>query len=292
MTVLNYILPQMLIDKINRLTNNGSLIGGARVAIYTADAIENSEVGLTSGGFILISLLVGGNYNRGVEGIGTGIALGLAQCGYGDELLEVAQTLFPARLDAFLVNWCARIKQELSSNAHGYLHSAHPTLATNITDDFPNRRILGLYVKPLTSWSGIGMGSADRVSDLAASWHSREPSIQNIASFCRLHFGWKDCSKLLDVFQGNLWDGVLCRMLSSVSSLNITFGGQWRLIESLVAIHSRFLFTTQIYLNSSLPTTRLPFLKSQINLGMPNYQPRRRDLTTSSLRYLSALSLR
>lgn len=212
-----------LIDTVNRYTNNGPRIGGARVAIYTADAIENSEVGLTCGGFILISLLAGGDYNRGVEGIGTGIALGLARCGYGDELLEAAQTLFSARLDAFLVGWCARLKQELSSNAHGYLRSAHPTLATNITDDFPNRRILGLYVKPLTSWSDhIGTGSANQISDMAASWHSREPSIQNIASFCRLHFGWSDFSKLLDVFQGNLWDGVLCRMLSSVSSLNIT----------------------------------------------------------------------
>ena len=209
----------MLIDTVaNRLTNNGPRIGGARVAIYTADAIENSEVGLTSGGFILVSLLAGGDYNRGVEGIGTGIALGLARCGYGDELLEAAQTLLPADLDAFLVNWVARIKQELSSNAHGYLCSTHPRLAANITDDFPNRRVLGLYVEPLTSWSGTGTGPGDQVSDMAASWHSREPSIPKITSFCRQNFGWSDFSKLLDVFQGNLWDGVLCRMLSSVSS--------------------------------------------------------------------------
>lgn len=209
----------MLIDTVaNRLTNNGPRIGGARVAIYTADAIENSEVGLTSGGFILVSLLAGGDYNRGVEGIGTGIALGLARCGYGDELLEAARTLLPADLDAFLVNWVARIKQELSSNAHGYLCSTHPRLAANITDDFPNRRVLGLYVEPLTSWSGTGTGPGDQVSDMAASWHSREPSIPKITSFCRQNFGWSDFSKLLDVFQGNLWDGVLCRMLSSVSS--------------------------------------------------------------------------
>ena len=139
---------------VNRLTNNGRRIGGARVAIYTANAIENSEeVGLTSGGFILISLLAGGDYDQGVEGIGTGIALGLARCGYEDELLEAVWTLFPAsvNLDAFLVNWRVRLRQELSSNTHGYLHSTHPTLATNITDGFPNRRILGLYLEPLTS---------------------------------------------------------------------------------------------------------------------------------------------
>ena len=165
--------------------------------------------------------MAGGDYDQGVEGIGTGIALGLARCGYGDELLEAARTLFPAsaNLDAFLVNWRARLRQELSSNTHGYLHSTHPTLATNITDDFPNRRILGLYLEPLTSWSDTGTGRGNQVSDMVASWHSREPSIRDIASFCGLRFGWSDSSKLLDVFQGNLWDGVLCRMLCSVGSL-------------------------------------------------------------------------
>ena len=224
------------------MTNNGPRVGGARVAIYTADAIENSEeVGLTSGGFILISLLAGGDYSQGVEGIGTGIALGLAQCGYGDELLEAARTLIPASLDVFLVNWRVRMRQELSSNTHGYLRSAHPTLAANITDDFPNHRILGLYVNPLTSWSGIGTGSGDhvRVYDMVASWHSREPSIRDIASFCRLHFGWSDFSKLSDVFRGNLWDGVLCHMLSSVGSLNIMFGGYSN--HLLLSIASSFL---------------------------------------------------
>jgi holliday junction resolvase YEN1 len=44
-------------------------------------------VGLSPGGLLLFASLSGGDYDNGVEGCGAITALGLAKCGFGDQLL-------------------------------------------------------------------------------------------------------------------------------------------------------------------------------------------------------------
>uniref|UniRef100_A0A0W0FKW7 Putative PIN domain-like protein n=1 Tax=Moniliophthora roreri TaxID=221103 RepID=A0A0W0FKW7_MONRR len=62
------------------------------IVIYSAVAIENDDrLGLNCEGLILIALVSGGDYHKGIEcaGIQTGIAL--ARAGYGSSLAAIYQ---------------------------------------------------------------------------------------------------------------------------------------------------------------------------------------------------------
>ena len=81
-----------------KLWYNSSILN-ARISIPSNDKDFNDEfilfyqpavqemVGLSPGGLLLFALLSGGDYDNGVEGCGAVTALGLAKCGFGDQLL-------------------------------------------------------------------------------------------------------------------------------------------------------------------------------------------------------------
>ncbi|KAF9075777.1 hypothetical protein BDP27DRAFT_1539661, partial [Rhodocollybia butyracea] len=58
------------------------------VDIYDAKLIKDS-LRLTTGGLILYSLLAGNDFDAGVQGFGPTKALAIAQCGFGNSLVEV-----------------------------------------------------------------------------------------------------------------------------------------------------------------------------------------------------------
>ncbi|TFK58624.1 hypothetical protein BDN72DRAFT_906569 [Pluteus cervinus] len=59
------------------------------VLVYTADRLENEPgVQLTRGAFLLISLLVNGDYDPSVPNVGIVLAHQLAKCEYGEDLLH------------------------------------------------------------------------------------------------------------------------------------------------------------------------------------------------------------
>jgi len=178
------------------------------VVLYTLDSIQRS-LALTLGGMLLFALLSGGDYSKGVSGCGRVVALALAKCGFGDQLLEAIekgeeQDIFGPRLHDAI---CA----ELRGNSQGQLGACHPSLAAQFPDNFPDREVLDLYNKPVTSWSCGGMPPSQ------SHWRTREPAIAKIAQFCYDNFGWKTESILKEKMYSHLWEGVFAQMLFSVS---------------------------------------------------------------------------
>jgi Holliday junction resolvase YEN1 len=185
-------------------------IGSGDVEIYTSDAIENmADVALTRGGLVLTALMVGGDYDDGLQGCGIETAHALARAGFGDALVQLTDDV-PQQ---FLVQWCDQLVSELLVNAHHFLPSRRPSVAANMPANFPNLAVLRLYLQPMTSWT---LGSGHEVEAAARSWKSREPAIHNIAHLCMTHLGWDHLDQVLQKFKSVLWGGVVMRMLCTV----------------------------------------------------------------------------
>ncbi|KAG6919720.1 hypothetical protein DXG01_001554 [Tephrocybe rancida] len=193
-----------------------------RVFLYAADTIElttttgqsnlDDSVGLTRGGLLLFALLSGGDYDtKGVPGCGGAVACGLAQCGFGDTLLDALNSASGQPLEAILKHWRQGLRNELVSNSQRRLSRTHPNLAQNINDAFPSRSVMNFYLNPVTSWSPE---SGYKVPD-ASTWRICEPNVPQLTAFCTRHLGWARNAVILQKFSGNLWEGVACRMLYS-----------------------------------------------------------------------------
>ncbi|RDB18806.1 Flap endonuclease GEN 1 [Hypsizygus marmoreus] len=208
-----------LIDAILTDDSDALVFGGElsydfdRVILYNADAIKYSDgVKLSRGGLLLFALLVGGDYDDGIEGCGATTARALAQCGFGDDLLEAAMSRSPPKLQEFLSGWREKLRSELRFNSCGLLRCRNPGIAEKITDEFPDLTIMNNYLAPLTSWSPSQPGHQ---VPSAAGWRAREPSIQRITAFCLQRFGWDRDAEIVKRFRTNLWEGVAFRMLCS-----------------------------------------------------------------------------
>ncbi|KAJ6608480.1 PIN domain-like protein, partial [Mycena sp. CBHHK59/15] len=179
--------------------------------IYTADSVENTDsVSLSPGGLLLFVLLVGGDYNSGIDGCGPMVAHALALHGLGDKLLDALTSSSGAALD----KWRDALRTELRTNSSGLLGKRHPKLAESIPSTFPDLEIAQSYLDPLTSWSSRFVG----VSPDPSLWVPREPSIHRISTFCLNRFQWN--TNLLKKLESNLWPGVAFKMISSVILLH------------------------------------------------------------------------
>lgn len=123
--------------------------------IYTAERILDT-CKLTRGGLLLVALLSGGDYDTGIKGAGIDVATGLARAGFGDSLLETAQSYYAGSLsasafDRWLRQWREEMRQELRTNSSKCLKTLKPSVASKITDRFPTLAVLEMYVRPVTS---------------------------------------------------------------------------------------------------------------------------------------------
>ncbi|KAJ7504734.1 PIN domain-like protein, partial [Mycena galericulata] len=179
--------------------------------IYDLKAMENTEgVSLGKDDLLLCALLLGGDYSPGISGVGTSIACALAARGFGRDLVEILKTLTGSDLSCQLTQWRTDLRKELRENTSGLLDKCRPKLANSIPDTFPSVRIADLYLNPLTSGSPHFLGHMPNVMD----WTPREPNIPAISAFCTSKFGWSG-AHLLKKLNGNLWPGVVFRMISS-----------------------------------------------------------------------------
>ena len=168
---------------------------------------------LSPGGLILFALLCGGDYDSGIEGCGPVTAYALAQCGFGDRLLNAVKTMRGQELKAFMTLWRADLRHELTTNTHKTMKKVQPSIASLINEAFPKEDILDLYVNPLTSWSTpLPSNTPD-----AGSWIAKEPSIRELAKFCSDNLHWNTEEVLKKEFMKHVWTGVLLQMLYSVS---------------------------------------------------------------------------
>lgn len=181
------------------------------VNVYDANFIEN-KLKLTTGGFILYSLLAGNDFNDGVQGFGSTKALAIAQCGFGNSLIEEMDKSRSQR-EQFLKNLKCTIIAELKNNTQGVLPCCYPTVAQTLLDsDFPSRDVLDWFLKPPNSWS-----DPIHMPDTTA-WVPRGHNYLGIAQFCHNHIGWS-VTRAHQKFHKQLWRGVIIRMLCSVQLL-------------------------------------------------------------------------
>ncbi|PPR05007.1 hypothetical protein CVT26_012577 [Gymnopilus dilepis] len=180
----------------------------------TATIREDPALGFGRGGFILIALMAGGDYSRGIENCGIEIAVGLARCGFGDSLYHAVCMLEDIKWTRFLNQWYMDVCDELRSNKHGYLPCRNPKLADSLNKDWIDFDVLQLYVNPTTSWSDNTQQAVDPQA-VKKSWVRKEPNIKDIGEFCANRLGWRTCEVLTKNLANNLWEGVFVHMLMS-----------------------------------------------------------------------------
>ncbi|KAG1844175.1 hypothetical protein DFJ58DRAFT_747692 [Suillus subalutaceus] len=176
--------------------------------IYTAEAIRrHPEVGLTRGGFVLFAMLVKGDYGdiQGVRDVGKGIALGLARCGFGDELLELFHRRSTEDIRPALARWCSSVNLELHTNSRKQLRHSYSALSLPL--DFPNMQILENYIDPICS-ARVGSMGGGKMRD------NGELNLARAAAFCEEKFGeWGYRTAIIKRFRSLMWEAAIMRVL-------------------------------------------------------------------------------
>jgi holliday junction resolvase YEN1 len=124
-------------------------------------------------------------------------------------LLHAAQSLGLPDLLRFLIGWRIQLREELLTNASGYLTQKQPSLARKVPATFPCYRTLFQYVNPDTSWT------EDTLPD-ASHWTPGQLNIAKLASLCELYFTWGTPSGIMANFRGHIYAGACIQRLSSV----------------------------------------------------------------------------
>ncbi|EJD33749.1 PIN domain-like protein [Auricularia subglabra TFB-10046 SS5] len=177
-----------------------------RVQVFKiADLLNNDEIQLNRAGLILIALLRGGDYHKGIDGVGMTIAHGLARCGFGDSLAAVMQSQRSQDVDSFtssVLEWRAGVVHELRTNSSGQLGTRHPKLAADFPQDFPDIDIYNAYANPVVTSAG----------EIEIDWY-RMPDITKLAETCEHYFSWGSQTEILERFRSIVWPGAVCRAL-------------------------------------------------------------------------------
>ncbi|GHJ89447.1 hypothetical protein NliqN6_5849 [Naganishia liquefaciens] len=171
---------------------------------------EEDTVSMDVDGMILLALLVGGDYHpAGMPSCGPKIAMGLVQAGLGKELLTAYRTLPSEAFETYLQSFVESLRQELTTNAHGFLPGKRKALASKIPADFPSREVLEYYAKPRVSppheaWPGFGrraLGSA------GAGFRGGRGDPRAWARACERFFEWGSKEEVGKRFRTLVWRG-------------------------------------------------------------------------------------
>ncbi|KAJ7717856.1 hypothetical protein B0H16DRAFT_1700815 [Mycena metata] len=179
------------------------------IAYFASHIFISPDVGLSRGGLLLLALLVGGDYHKGLPGCGVRLAHAVARGPLGDDLLrEVLQhSEVTTEFLEFLRSWRVALAHEFATDPDGYLGSKHKAIARTImASSFPDVRVLYLYVHPVTSWSENYSPPAYQ------SWGVADPNLKEIASFCQRQFRWK-APQISAHFSKHLYSGIAMQSL-------------------------------------------------------------------------------
>ena len=184
---------------------------GGNAHVFEASSLAAAPLYLDEDSLLLVALLAGGDYDHGVPGCGARIAHGLARHGLGRSLRELLVSYSGTLREKHLATWRNTLREELRSDSGGFLGRTFPKVADNVSDKFPDPKVIELYTNPLTSWSSRYTGPVPNVS----IWIPCEPKVHEISVFCKEHFSW-DTPYLSKKFASLLWSGIAFRMISSV----------------------------------------------------------------------------
>ncbi|KAJ7590499.1 hypothetical protein C8J56DRAFT_1046766 [Mycena floridula] len=215
---------------------------------YDLDIVQVYRPALDDASILLIAILCGGDYDKGLQNCGINTAHELCQSNLGTTLLHAATHFQMADLIKFLIKWRTNLQHQLTHNPNKYLKQRHPRLAASVTETFPDPHVVLLYVKPL-------------VLDLNSSrWVPKLPDLAKLASFCEQQFSWGQDLVLVKQFLRNLWPAFVTRQLIqmsynpdvSIDNLDV----RWSIIKSKVRT-TGLSYKVQIV---ALPLTALTIL--------------------------------
>lgn len=169
---------------------------------HTSSAIaKHRSVSLTRGGILLVALLCGGDYDKGLVGCGIKTAHALARYGFGDTLIEASMSLEGDEYAEFIQCWRAALCSTLTDDPRGLLGRSHRALANKLDPSFPNRDVIRLYTHPLVSSDTILC---------ALELGGRTFDVEFLAELVQVHFDWWTDAPLK---LRKLWGGIVYREL-------------------------------------------------------------------------------
>ncbi|KAJ3751805.1 PIN domain-like protein [Lentinula raphanica] len=174
------------------------------VEVYNTPLIHQ-KTGITIGGFILLALLLRSDISNGISGIGAKTAFGLAQCGFGDNLLNAFSQRSTSTTALAFQQINMEMADEIRFNSHGKIGVCSPVRANKLREsDFPSLKDLG----------DIKAFATPPISSQVSAHPPRLPNIEGIALFCRANFGWT-AELTLRKLHMDLWPAVVMQMLCS-----------------------------------------------------------------------------
>jgi Holliday junction resolvase YEN1 len=139
------------------------------------------------------------------------MAISLAREGYGTTLLDgINRNQSSTDLAAFLAIWRETIIYELQTNQSGFLHKCLPALAASVPLDFPDLKLINLYLDPLTS-------ERERPKETVTTIAEQGPDLVRLARFIEEHFVWGDLTGILKRFSTCVFPGLALRQLLSAA---------------------------------------------------------------------------
>ncbi|PIL35718.1 hypothetical protein GSI_02470 [Ganoderma sinense ZZ0214-1] len=197
--------------------DSDALVFGARIVIRNlpkkksrvkVDTLSENKMP-PPGDLLLVAVLAGSDYSKGLEGCGIKTALGLARYGLGTSLLSQAwdavYTGDGYRLP--LDEWRDSLRYYLHHDPDGYVGRQNVVLAASVADDFPDIDVVMAHVRPLTT-------GGDCIPLDAEFGRSARFRVARIGQLCDKFFSW-DAKKMADKMVKSVWPGVVMRLLGA-----------------------------------------------------------------------------
>ena len=175
------------------------------VNLYDSEIVKSMSGGMDKDGMVLVALMSGGDYvPQGIAGCGPKTACEAAKAGFGRELCQI-----PRKDKEALERWREKLSYELRTNESHHFRSKHKAL--KILPEFPDRDVLGYYIRPAVS-------SPDQINKLrnTIEWQ-QEPRIDDLRTFTAEAFDWR-CVSGAKKFIRNLAPVLLIRALTNRSN--------------------------------------------------------------------------
>jgi holliday junction resolvase YEN1 len=147
----------------------------------------------------------------GLKGCGISTATSLARGGYGTTLMDgISCDQSTMDVTAFLAIWRKTLIHELQTNKSGFLHKCLPALAASVPLDFPNLKLINLYLNPVTS-------EHERPKENITTITEQGPDLVGLAQFIEEHFVWGDLTGILKRYSTCVFPGLALRELLSAA---------------------------------------------------------------------------
>ncbi|KAK0228089.1 hypothetical protein IW262DRAFT_1455286 [Armillaria fumosa] len=196
------------IDVVMSEDFDAMLFGAQRVMQITEESDSNYMVKIYEKGsqfspneLVMIALLAGGDYDKGIKGCGIQTAADITLTGIGECLFEALEASPVRDYPVIASKWRHDLCVMLASQGVG----RHRALASHIPLDFPKVSILAQYVQPLTS-------SNDTLT-LPVAPSLCPPDIPKLAQLCKKLFIWGHSMGIVKNFCDHVFPGLAIREL-------------------------------------------------------------------------------